>query len=91
MPPIGRAAKPTAYVPSASSVPTSGSDSGKNNCPKTSAAAVPYRKKSYHSMVVPMKLAAATFLTDCVCSTVPRLPQVCREAYPSERATEPGE
>jgi hypothetical protein len=46
------------------------------------AAAVPYRKKSYHSMLVPMKLAAATFLIDCVspprskASTVPRLPQV---------------
>ena len=45
-------------------MPISGSDSGKNSSPKTSAAAVPYRKKSYHSMVVPMKLAVATFLID---------------------------
>ena len=39
------------------SVPTSGSTVGKNSLLKTSAAAVPYRKKSYHSIVVPMKLA----------------------------------
>jgi hypothetical protein len=29
-----------------------------------SALAVPYRKKSYHSMVVPMKLAIATLRID---------------------------
>jgi hypothetical protein len=40
-PPIGRAAKPTAYVANASSVPTSGSKSGKNSLLKTSAAAEP--------------------------------------------------
>ena len=42
---------------------SAGSAFGKNSSPKTSAAAVPYRKKSYHSIVVPMKLARATFLT----------------------------
>src|SRR5207253_141785 len=41
-----------------SSVPTKGSESGKNTLLKTSAAAEPYRKKSYHSMVVPTRLAA---------------------------------
>src|SRR5215210_698791 len=57
---MGRAAKPTAKVPKADSVPISGLEPGKNSSPKTSAAAVPYKKKSYHSIVVPMKLAATT-------------------------------
>src|SRR2546421_11408423 len=66
MPPIGRAAKPTAYVLNASSVPTNGSNVGKNSLLNTSAAAVLYRKKSYHSIVVPMRLASATRRIDCV-------------------------
>jgi hypothetical protein len=66
MPPSGRAAKPTAYVLNARRVPTSGSASGKKSLSKTSAAAVPYKKKSYHSIVVPMKLAATTDLSDRV-------------------------
>jgi hypothetical protein len=37
-----------------------GSSLGKKSGPKTSAAAVPYKKKSYHSTVVPIKLASAT-------------------------------
>jgi FtsP/CotA-like multicopper oxidase with cupredoxin domain len=53
-------------VPNAASVPTSGSASGKKSSLKTSAAAVPYRKKSYHSIVVPMKLAVATLRIDRV-------------------------
>ena len=60
MPPNGRATNPTVYVPYAASVPASGANVGKNIWLKTSAAAVPYRKKSYHSMVVPAKLASAT-------------------------------
>src|SRR6186997_3317341 len=56
-PPNGRATKPTANVPNDDSVPITGSTFGKNSRLKTSAAAVPYRKKSYHSIVVPMKLA----------------------------------
>jgi len=60
MPPTGRAANPTANVANADSVPISGSAFGKNSLLKTSAAAVPYRKKSYHSIAVPMKLASAT-------------------------------
>ncbi len=43
-PPNGLAAKPTPNVAKASSVPMSGSDSGKNSGAKTTAAAVPYRK-----------------------------------------------
>jgi hypothetical protein len=60
MPPSGRAAKPTPKVASAASVPMVGSTFGKNSLSKMSAAAVPYRKKSYHSIVVPTKLARAT-------------------------------
>src|SRR4051812_18801257 len=45
-------------------VPATGSTVGKNSVLKTSAAAVPYRKKSYHSMAVPTKLAATTRTTD---------------------------
>ncbi len=40
-PPSGRARNPTAYVVNASSVPVSASNWGKNNFPKTSAAAEP--------------------------------------------------
>ena len=41
-----------------------GSKVGKNNLLKISAAAVPYRKKSYHSMAVPIRLAVATLTCD---------------------------
>src|SRR5688572_17168421 len=41
-------------------VPATGSKVGKKSLLKTSAAAVPYRKKSYHSMSVPMNAAAMT-------------------------------
>jgi hypothetical protein len=44
-------------------VPARGSRVGKKSWLKTSAAAVPYRKKSYHSIVVPMKLATTTRAT----------------------------
>src|SRR2546427_6720434 len=45
--------KPTKNVEKARRVPTNGSELGKNSRGNTSAAATPYRKKSYHSMVVP--------------------------------------
>src|SRR6266704_6002369 len=57
---------PTAKVPKAESLPVNASTFGKNSLLNTSAAAVPYRKKSYHSMVVPMKLAATTDLMELV-------------------------
>src|ERR1700733_3304059 len=60
MPPIGRATKPTPNVAKASSVPVTGRNVGKNSRLKTRAAAVPYRKKSYHSMIVPATAAAAS-------------------------------
>src|SRR5215471_9013544 len=50
-------AKPTAKTANASKVPVSGSDFGKYNFPKTSAAIWPYTRKSYHSIVVPTVLA----------------------------------
>src|SRR3954467_15446448 len=60
MPPSGRTAKPTPKVRNASSEPTTGSLLGKNNSPNTRAAAVPYRKKSYHSSAEPMLAARMT-------------------------------
>ena len=42
MPPKGRAMKATPNVANAANVPASGSNVGKNNWPKTKAAAVPY-------------------------------------------------
>jgi hypothetical protein len=41
-------------------VPTIGSKVGKNSLLKITAAAVPYRKKSYHLIAVPIRLAVAT-------------------------------
>src|SRR5215203_1464366 len=67
MPPSGLAAKPTAYVENAASVPAVELNSGKNSSPKISAAAVPYRKKSYHSIAVPIKLASATCRIELIC------------------------
>ena len=51
--PTGRARNPTKYVENDSIVAMNGSEPGKNFCGNTVAAATPYRKKSYHSMVVP--------------------------------------
>src|SRR5436309_2928394 len=56
-PPSGRATKPTAKVRKDSIRPENGSTSGKKSFGKTRAAITPYRKKSYHSMVVPTVLA----------------------------------
>jgi hypothetical protein len=41
-------------------VPVTGSKDGKKTSLKIRAAAVPKMKKSYHSIVVPMRLAKAT-------------------------------
>ena len=62
-PPIGRAMKPIANVVYASNVPTVGSNVGKKSLLKTRLANVPYKKKSYHSIVVPIALASATVRT----------------------------
>src|SRR5580658_7373512 len=52
--PKGRATKPTADVlKEAMSATSGGRVAEKNNVGKTSAAAVPYMKKSYHSMLAP--------------------------------------
>ena len=56
-PPMGRARKPTKLVVNAAMVPATGSSSGKKSFGKTVAARNPYKKKSYHSMAVPMVLA----------------------------------
>src|SRR5438105_2515504 len=61
MPPIGRERNPTKKVVYANSVPASGSNCGKKSLFSTIGVTTPYRKKSYHSMVVPMALAKATF------------------------------
>src|SRR5260370_17484734 len=61
MPPTGRAAKPTQKVAKADNWAASGESFGeKNSGPKTKAAAVAYRKKSYHSIDVPIQLAITT-------------------------------
>src|SRR5205085_10993837 len=59
-PPIGRAAKPTKLVVKAAIVPAKGLSVGKKSLAKTVAEKKPYKKKSYHSMVVPSVLAART-------------------------------
>src|ERR1700690_4279134 len=56
-PPSGRARKPIVKVLKDRIFPVNGSASGKKRAGKTRVAAVPYRKKSYHSMGVPMVLA----------------------------------
>ena len=65
MPPIGRAMKPTANVlKDASNAMTGGRSAGKNAFGNISAAAVPYRKKSYHSMLVPANAVKAILRTE---------------------------
>jgi hypothetical protein len=51
---------PTEKEANAASVPVTGSNDGKKTSLNTRAAAVPKMKKSYHSIVVPMRLAKAT-------------------------------
>ena len=52
--------KPTENEAKAARVPVTGSKDGKKTWLKTRAAAVPKMKKSYHSIVVPIRLAKAT-------------------------------
>src|SRR5262245_17082736 len=52
--------KPTENEANAASAPVTGSKVGKKTSLKIRAAAVPKMKKSYHSIVVPMRLAKAT-------------------------------
>ena len=52
--------KPTANVAYASIVDTNASPAGKYCLSNTMPATTPYRKKSYHSTVAPITLAAAT-------------------------------
>src|SRR3954469_22361983 len=64
MPPSGRATKPTANVlKEASCATAAGMFMGKNTVGNISAAAVPYRKKSYHSILVPASVARAILRT----------------------------
>jgi len=51
---------PTENEAKAARVPVTGSKDGKKTWLKIRAAAVPKMKKSYHSIVVPMRLAKAT-------------------------------
>ena len=51
---------PTENEAKAARVPVTGSKDGKKTSLNTRAAAVPKMKKSYHSIVVPMRLAKAT-------------------------------
>src|SRR6476661_3463543 len=60
--PTGRAANPTNWVANDERVPARGDSPGKKTAGNTSAAAVPYRKKSYHSIVVPMVLATEALI-----------------------------
>jgi hypothetical protein len=57
--------KPTENDAKAASVPVTGSKDGKKIWLKISAAAVPKMKKSYHSIVVPIRLAKATLRDEC--------------------------
>ena len=51
---------PTENEANAARVPVTGSNDGKKTSLNTRAAAVPKMKKSYHSIVVPTRLAKAT-------------------------------
>src|ERR1700733_10511675 len=71
IPPIGRDMKPTKNVVYASKVPTTASKFGKNSLFNTSGVTTPYRKKSYHSIVVPIALAKATTPGEIAGAVVP--------------------
>src|SRR5262245_42315923 len=55
---------PTENEAKAARVPVTGSKDGKKTWLKIRAAAVPKMKKSYHSIIVPMRLAKATLRDD---------------------------
>src|SRR3954453_2557363 len=59
-PPSGRARYPTASVPNEAICPAAESRALKKSWLNTSAAAVPYSMKSYHSTTDPMKLETRT-------------------------------
>src|SRR5919109_5447578 len=80
--PIGRAMKPTKLEPKASRMPVLGSVWGTNCELSTSAAAMPYRKKSYHSIDVPIVEAitarwSCARVTCCSACIPPILPAEC--------------
>src|SRR5262245_7666971 len=82
----GLAANPTKYVEKDKSLPTNGAESGKYFCGKTSAAATPYKKKSYHSIVVPTA-EAMTARTICRrCWAASREDKAPLESIPVEEA-----
>ena len=62
IPPTGLAIKPAANVIKDKIKAVVGSTSPKKSFGNTRPAAAPYRKKSYHSMLVPDKEVNATFL-----------------------------
>ena len=62
IPPIGRAMKPAAKVIKDKIKAVVGSTSPKKSFGNIKPAAAPYKKKSYHSMLVPDKEVKATFL-----------------------------
>ena len=61
MPPIGLAMKPAAKVKRDKIKAVEGVASPKNAVGNIKAAAAPYRKKSYHSILVPANAVKATF------------------------------
>ena len=65
IPPTGRAINPNANVPNERINPIVGVDSGKNAAGKIKAAAVAYKKKSYHSILVPANAVSATLRILC--------------------------
>src|SRR5215216_2415890 len=103
-PPTGRATKPTAAVLNEANTPATADDSGKNTAGKTSAAAVRYMKKSYHSMDDATSAARPAFVisdlgssapspTIAICAPITQgqnLANVCRITdYLNEVLTEP--
>ncbi|MCY1442969.1 hypothetical protein D9M71_593630 [compost metagenome] len=72
MPPMGRATSPTPNVAKAAMAAAVAFWLAKNWTLKTSAAAALKRKKSYHSMAVPMRAPMATLVAS--------LSEICRVA-----------
>ena len=62
IPPIGLAINPAANVNNESISAVVAGTSPKKAVGKIRAAAAPYKKKSYHSMLVPARAVSATFL-----------------------------
>ena len=84
--------KPTAKVLKEIISSTMGGKScGKNALGKITAAAVPYRKKSYHSMLVPASEVIATRRIFCcwVGSTVIPIARYCYARYKANMIQDP--